>query len=181
MEEELALIAEGIMVLESTPELPESRPVPTTGPPTTPTATPAPMPQVVETLTPSEEFTVEFVEQAIQRYDGDGREATVSYYNTTESTVGDWYIFIVDEDETLIANRDQSLLGKHIDEVGNTVDWEKFSDLDVTEDGRWVDYLFVNPATGGEGLKHSWVVLHDGLVFGSGWYESLPESTPVEE
>ena len=47
----------------------------------------------------------------------------------------------------------------------------KFSELEVTEAGRWVDYLFVNPATGEEGIKHSWVVRHDGLVIGSGWYE----------
>ena len=72
----------------------------------------------------------------------------------------------------LIAHRDPSLLGKHIDEVGATpLTGEKFSELEVTEAGLWVDYVFLNPATGREGIKHSWVVRHDGLNIGSGWYE----------
>ena len=43
--------------------------------------------------------------------------------------------------------------------------------MEVTEAGRWVSYVFLNPATGDEGIKHSWVVRHDGLIIGSGWYE----------
>ena len=66
------------------------------------------------------------------------------------------------------------LLDKHIDELGNTVDGEKFSELEVTEAGRWVDYVFLNPTTGEEGIKHSWVVRHDALVIGSCWYEKKP-------
>ncbi len=117
------------------------------------------------------EYTVVFVDRAVRYYKARGREGAVQYYNTAESVDGDWYVFVVDENEELIAHRDSSLLGRHIDEVGNTIDGEKFSELEVTEAGRWVDYLFVNPATGEEGIKHSWVVRHDGLVIGSGWYE----------
>ena len=117
------------------------------------------------------EYTVVFVDRAVRYYKAHGREGAVQYYNTAESVDGDWYVFVVDENEELIAHRDSSLLGRHIDEVGNTIDGEKFSELEVTEAGRWVDYLFVNPATGEEGIKHSWVVRHDGLVIGSGWYE----------
>ena len=59
-----------------------------------------------------------------------------------------------------------ALQGEH-----TTIDGRRFSDLEVTEAGRWVDYVFVNPATGDEGIKHSWVMRHDGLIIGSGWYE----------
>ena len=38
-------------------------------------------------------------------------------------------------------------------------------------EGRWVEYVYLNPNTGFRELKHSWVVRHDGLIFGSGWYE----------
>ena len=117
------------------------------------------------------EYTVAFVDQAVRYYKAHGREAAVQYYNTPESVDGDWYILVVDEDNEVDAHRDPSLLGRHIDELGNTVDGEKFSELEVTEAGRWVDYVFVNPATGEEGIKHYWVVRHDGLVIGSGWYE----------
>ena len=44
--------------------------------------------------------------------------------------------------------------------------------LGVTDEGRWADYVFRNLATGGDAVKHAWVVRHDGLIFGSGWYEN---------
>ena len=43
--------------------------------------------------------------------------------------------------------------------------------LSATEAGRWVDYVLLNPETGDERQKHTWAVLHDGLIFASGWYE----------
>ena len=39
------------------------------------------------------------------------------------------------------------------------------------EEGHWVEFILLNPATGHEQKKHTWVVRHDGLIFGSGWYE----------
>ena len=117
------------------------------------------------------EYTVAVVDRAVRYYKAHGRGGAVEYYNTLESVDGQWYVFIVDEDYLIIANRDQSLLGKHIDEVGNTLDGRKFSELEFTEDGLWLDYVFNNPATGVEGVKHSWVVRHDGVLIGSGWYE----------
>ena len=117
------------------------------------------------------EYTVAFVDRAILYYRAHGRAGAVQYYNTPESADKAWYVFIVDENEELIAYRDPSLLGKHIDEVGSSIEGEKFSELEVTEAGRWVDYHFVNPVTGNDGIKRSWVVRHDGLIIGSGWYE----------
>ena len=37
-------------------------------------------------------------------------------------------------------------------------------------DGHWVYYNFINPETGNEEPKTSWFKLHDGLIFGSGFY-----------
>ena len=48
-------------------------------------------------------FTVAMVEKALQRYDAQGREATLEYYNSPESVDGEWYVFIFDENEKLIA------------------------------------------------------------------------------
>ena len=45
------------------------------------------------------------------------------------------------------------------------------------EDGEWFSYTFTNPSTGAVESKHSWVVRHDGLVFGSGWYEPGPRKS----
>jgi hypothetical protein len=46
---------------------------------------------------------------------------------------------------------------------------EEFRSLNEDE-GVWTEYTFLNPATGLESSKHSWVVMHDGYLFGSGYY-----------
>ena len=40
--------------------------------------------------------------------------------------------------------------------------------LSATEAGHWVDYVLLNPESGGNQQKHTWIVRHDGLLFGSG-------------
>ena len=120
-------------------------------------------------------FTKSFVQQAIDRYDEEGRDATIAYYNTKESVDGEWYIFITDESDVTIAhasvpdNIGQSIRGPlGVDSTGYAFGAVM---ADATEEGMWVSYVYLNPVTGEEGTKHSWVVERDGLVFGSGWYE----------
>ena len=48
---------------------------------------------------------------------------------------------------------------------------------DLLEGHTWVKYTFENPATGTEQIKLSLFVLHDGYVFGSGYYTEL---TPAD-
>ena len=43
--------------------------------------------------------------------------------------------------------------------------------LSATEEGKWISYVFRNPDAGEETRKQAWIVRHDGLFFGSGWYE----------
>jgi len=40
----------------------------------------------------------------------------------------------------------------------------------ATPEGAWVDYFRVNPQSGKDEPKSSWVVLHDGYIFGCGVY-----------
>jgi cytochrome c len=40
----------------------------------------------------------------------------------------------------------------------------------ATPQGAWVDYDRINPQSGKEEPKSSWVVLHDGYIFGCGVY-----------
>ena len=122
-------------------------------------------------------YTVAMVEQALQRYEAEGREATVDYYNTPESVDGEWYVFIFDESDQLIAHANPDLLGMDLKgDLGVDVTGYRFGDLmlTATEEGLWVDYFSLNPATGNHEYKHSWVVRHDGLIFGSGWYQIVP-------
>ena len=39
-------------------------------------------------------------------------------------------------------------------------------------DGTWVTYTFNNPGTGTYDVKHTWLSLYDGYIFGSGYYVS---------
>ena len=54
----------------------------------------------------------------------------------------------------------------------------------ATADGAWVDYSSTTRPPARPRFKHSWVVQHDGLTFGSGWYEAghpgnmRPEPSP---
>ena len=125
------------------------------------------------------EFTIDLVFEAVERYDEEGREATLAYYNSPESVKGQWYVFIVDEDGTMIAHTNQALLGRDLQgDLGVDVTGYRFGDaiLGATEQGLWVDYVFFNPDTGNQEFKHSWVTKHDGLIFGSGFYQVLPSS-----
>ena len=117
-------------------------------------------------------YTKTFVQEAIDRYEKDGRQATIDYYNTAGSVDGQWYVFIVGPDGVTIAHhnakfrdRDPSL---RVDAVGYFYGDDL---LAATEDGRWVDYVLENPETGRNQQKHTWVVRRDGLLFASGWYE----------
>ena len=49
-------------------------------------------------------YTKAFVDAAIERYDDEGREATLAYYNSPESVDGQWYVFIADEEGRIVAH-----------------------------------------------------------------------------
>ena len=120
-------------------------------------------------------YTKAFVEDAVERYDDEGLDDTVAYYNTMASVDGDWYVFIADEDGVLISHATIP------DNVGKPLSSDDFKGADgfhfgnalaaATEDGDWVSYTYLNPNTGAAEQKHSWVVEKDGFIFGSGWYQ----------
>ena len=117
-------------------------------------------------------YTQAFVEKALNLYDALGREATIEYYNTEESVDDQWYVFIVDESGYTISHYNPAIRGRDPSLSVDTTGYFYGDDLRAaTESGRWVRYTFNNPEADQEGKKHTWAVLHDGLIFGSGWYE----------
>ena len=93
-------------------------------------------------------YTVAMVEKALRLYDAKGREATVAYYNSPQSVDGEWYVFIADENKDIIAhpnpdNVGESLLG----ETGIDITGYQHGEViaSATEEGKWVDYIFLNP------------------------------------
>ena len=117
-------------------------------------------------------YTQSFVHRAIQRYDAQGREAALEYFKSSQSVQGQWYILILDENQVTIAHPNPEHLGRtreqRIDKYGYDYGAEF---LTANEEGKWVDYVFLNPDTDEIWLKHTWIIQHDGLFFASGWYE----------
>ena len=118
-------------------------------------------------------YTKWLVEEAISRYEREGREASVAYHNDPANVDGKWYVFIIEQDSGYtishhVPDYRYADPGTRVDSTGRFYGDEL---LGATEDGRWVDYFFWNPETGEDAQKHAWIVRHDGLLFGSGWYE----------
>ena len=134
------------------------------------------------------EYTKFFVEKAISRYETQGLDATLAYYNREESIDGQWYVFIIDQNDLVVGHPDAHRLGLDLKGwVGTDANGYNFGPdmLSAIEDGKWVSYVFRNPESGGIGddhtgtlqLKNAWVVRHDGLLFASGWYIIADEFT----
>ena len=128
-------------------------------------------------------YTKAFVAEALRRYDAEGRDATLAYYNTPESIDGEWYLFVMTEDGEVLAHaaipENVGLIAKP--PLGIDANGYDFGAamLAVTEQGAWVSYLYENPTRGGFlETKHTWVVKHDGLIFVSGWYQVIRYDAP---
>ncbi|MYC07082.1 MAG: hypothetical protein F4X57_07925 [Chloroflexi bacterium] len=118
-----------------------------------------------------------FVEQAIARYDANGRDATIDYYNTPESVDGQYYVFIGDENDIMLAHATvPANVGKHFNDVISPDGYPAGAQVAAAavEGGAWTTYTYLNAATGNVETKHSWVTRHNGMIFGSGWYEEGP-------
>ena len=123
------------------------------------------------------DYTEFLVRDAISRYKSEGLDATVAYYNTKESVDGQWYVFMIDENQTIVAHApNPDLVGKHISQALGPNSYPTGSAVAASadQDGAWFDYTYANPASGVVETKHSWAVIHDGITFGSGWYERGP-------
>ena len=143
--------------------------------------TAAPPPQ-----TERDAYTQWYVQQALERYDDTGRQATIDYYNNEAGSDDQWYVFIADANTGIlvahatIASRVGTVSGDNVDITGHA-----YGPLLMAspESGHWVDYVFYNPQTGTGGTKHTWAVRRGDLVFGSGWYEDsypIPRPTKAE-
>ena len=134
------------------------------------------------------DYTKFFMDNAISRYETQGLDATLAYYNRGKSVDGQWYVFIIDETDLVIGHPDTQRLGLDVKGwVGTDANGYNFGPdmLSATEDGKWVSYVYRNPESGELGagytgeleLKNAWVVKHDGLLFASGWYVNADDFT----
>lgn len=113
---------------------------------------------------------------AIIAYDTAGAAVTFGQINETPRPAffdGDLYVFVVAEDGMTVAHAaDPARVGTNVtslrDANGKNFGAEFLAV--ATPEGAWVDYVWTDPATGEVEPKASWVVRHDGYIFGCGIY-----------
>ena len=132
-------------------------------------ATPTEMP----TIDDPEVFAVALAQAAIDHYKTEGREAAIAYHNDPANIDGQWYVFILDQNDNFVAHpAAPGFIGKSIEDVpgldGSLIGLEIAM---ATEEGRWTEYLWSNPETNKLEQKRTWSIRHDGYLFASGYYE----------
>ena len=99
---------------------------------------------------------------------------------------GEWYLFIIDEEGLVLAH---SAIPENVgltvtEPLGIDANGYDFGAamLAATEQGGWVSYVYENPTRGNFlETKHAWVIKHDGLIFGSGWYQVDRYDAPPQQ
>ena len=84
------------------------------------------------------DYTVDYVDRAIDLYDQRGLEAMRAYYNSDASFEGEWYLFAIDENDTYVVHPVfPRLIGTDIKEVVDSTGYELGKDIaKATEEGR---------------------------------------------
>ena len=112
----------------------------------------------------------------ILEYNNKGRAAAFADLNTIPEEPVSTYVFVVDPATGIVQAQNVNP-----DLIGAASDWDVISSTLQVDDilneirrgtGTWVSYQLTNPVTGDAENKRTWLIMHDGLVFGSGYYSS---------
>ena len=117
------------------------------------------------------------VSNAITLYDEIGTDSFESFNSSPDFHKGDLYLFVFqDSDSMMVAHgANMDMIGKPVNEIldihGDSIG--KMIHEKATEDGVLVEYLWENPVDQKIYPKNSWVIIHDGYIFGSGTYADV--------
>ncbi len=122
----------------------------------------------------------EYVSKAIAKYENDGLDAAITHYNTQDSLDGQFYLFLIGEDDIYLAHPIfPHLIGTDIKDVVGSDGQELGKEIaQATNEGVWVEYLWPHPVSRKEQQKVTWAIRHEGLIFASGYYAGEPETGP---
>ena len=123
-----------------------------------------------------------YIDKAIAKYESDGLDATIAHYNSQDSLDGQFYLFLIGEDDIYLAHPIfPHLIGTDIKDVVGSDGQELGKEIALaTDEGVWVEYLWPHPVSRKEQQKVTWAIRHDGLIFASGYYAGDPESGPPD-
>ena len=135
------------------------------------------MPQSQSKASSHEEAKAQYlVALAVEHFKQHGAEATIAAINAGGSFKdGELYVFMVTLAGVSVANAaDQANVGKNSIDLKDSTGKPYVREIldSATEDGAWVHYMRINPSTGKDQLKMSWVRKVNGHVIGCGVYMS---------
>ena len=118
------------------------------------------------------EYTVDYVNRAIERYERDGLEAMKAYYNSVAAFEGQWYLFATDANDVYhVHPLLPQLIGTDIKDVVGADGYELGKEIaKATEEGHWIEYIWPHPSTLRNAPKVAYAVRRDGMIFASGYY-----------
>ena len=88
----------------------------------------------------------EYVDKAIARYDSDGLDATIEYYNSLDSLDGQFYLFFIGEDDIYLAHPIfPHLIGTDIKDVVGSDGQELGKEIALGNRGRRVGWNTCGP------------------------------------
>ena len=127
-----------------------------------------------------EDSVKEYVNKAIFKYENDGLDSVITHYNGQDSLEGQFYLFLIGEDDIYLAHPIfPHLIGTDIKDVVGSDGQELGKEIaQATEEGVWVEYLWPHPVSRKEQQKVTWAIRHEGLIFASGYYAGEPETGP---
>lgn len=115
------------------------------------------------------------VARAIAAYDAQG-DAAFATMNppSTEFRDRDLYVFVIGPDNIVLVNgQDATRIGRDLMETVDVTGKNLGKEIveNASEEGAWVDYVWRDPLTEANVPKTSWIVRHDGYIFGCGVYK----------
>ena len=121
-------------------------------------------------ITSIESRVVAKVADTVAQYAAEGQDA---FEAINEGTLTEHYPFVLDKAATkMIANGAFPYMAGAAQDTFGEADRPLDHILaDISRDGgTWVNHMFPNPDTGVVQQKRSWLYMHDGHIFGSGYY-----------
>ena len=132
-----------------------------------------PITEKKEKSTVNHKMIIKVVDIMIENYDNGGKELSAldKKLGFKITGLGLRYGFVIDENSEIVAHFNPIRVGLESYAMANSAESKQqiFSTLDK-EGQIWIHYSFINPESDKLEPKTSLLKMHDGLIFGSGFY-----------
>lgn len=126
----------------------------------------------VDNFAETPDMAIKLVNDAIELYDDVGTKAFPRIDVDPEFHGMELYVYAIKKSDGVIVAHgdDKSLVGKNIEAI-TEVDGENVANMimdSATEDGKWIEYVSMDPVNKKFLPESVWIKEHDGYIFASG-------------